>query len=142
MKIATVLFALLISIQLFGQSDTSRLRHPPELGNLYFGENIMELQEDHRTELMVVAEHLKANPKLGIIIIGHTDDIGERKSNERVAILRAKKVRDYLIVKGVDKKRITYGGQGEDFPVFRDTTDYARAMNRRVTLRYFYMDNN
>ena len=141
MKTYLTAFLILISIGVFAQSDTSgRRSFQKELGNLYFGENIMDLQEDHRTELMVIAKHLTDNPELGIIIIGHTDDVGERESNTRIAIERAKKVRDYLVSKGIKKSRIPYGGQGEDKPVFRDTTDYARSMNRRVTLRYFYMD--
>ncbi|MFY0673919.1 MAG: OmpA family protein [Bacteroidia bacterium] len=142
MKYLFTISLIMLSISIFAQNDSTKksTRPLPILGNLYFPENISEIQEAHRTDLKVIAEHLKTHPNIGLIIIGHTDDIGNRKDNAVVSIIRAKNVYDYLIYKGVNKKQLSYGGQGEDYPVFRDTTDYARTMNRRVALRYFYLE--
>jgi outer membrane protein OmpA-like peptidoglycan-associated protein len=142
MRVLLVTLVCFISFSALGQNDSTVLstRPLPSLGNLYFPENISEIQEAHRTELQVIAEHLKTHPNVGLIIIGHTDDIGDRKDNAVVSIIRAKNVYDYLVYKGVDKKQLSYGGQGEDYPIFRDTTDFARQKNRRVALRYFYLE--
>ncbi|MBI1183160.1 OmpA family protein [bacterium] len=137
-----LIFALLMLVAAngFAQETGKRRAALPLLVELYFPEGSTTLTEDHRSDLQVIAKHLIAHPELGIVIIGHTDDIGERSTNQKVAVKRAKAVRDYLIYKGVGKERIIFGGQGEDFPLLRDTTDYGRSMNRRVTLRYYYLE--
>ncbi|MGB0431647.1 MAG: OmpA family protein [Bacteroidia bacterium] len=140
MKQLLILIGIFFTVGAMAQSDTINHRPLPALGSLHFAENIMDIQEEHRTDLKVIAQHLKKHPELGILIIGHTDDVGERDDNNIVALKRAKKVQDYLLYKGVNKKQISYGGRGEDNPLLRDTTDYARHINRRVELRYFYKD--
>jgi len=141
MKTLFIMLFTFLSFIAFAQKDSvSRRASLPTISEIHFPENSSSLAEDDRRDLQVVAKHMLAHPEIGIVIIGHTDDIGDRNVNKKVALKRAKIVRDYLIEKGVEKNRIIYGGQGEDFPVFRDTTDYARYMNRRVTLRYKYLD--
>lgn len=127
---------------LFAQNEPQITNKPrlPELAPLYFTENSSDLFQDHLEELDVIAKHLEQHPDVGLVIIGHTDDIGSQHANQHIALLRAHKVMEYLLSKGVEQSRITIGGQGEDNPVFNDTTDTARAYNRRVNLYFRYRD--
>lgn len=133
-------FAFSASIQ---AQDSTQKKQPrlPEITPLKFDEASIDLLVSHKQILDVVAEHLKKHEELGVFIVGHTDDIGDADLNLKVSMKRAKMAYDYLISKGISKKRIRYGGQGEENPwIPRDTSDYARAMNRRVNLYYQYRD--
>ena len=75
------------------------------------------------------------NPGLEVEIAGHTDDVGPSDYNQRLSEARAKAVYDYLVSKGISPSRLTYKGYGETQPLVRDTTEWARARNRRTELR-------
>jgi OOP family OmpA-OmpF porin len=49
--------------------------------------------------------------------------------------MRANKVRDYLISKGVPAERMTAKGYGESNPIADNATPEGKAMNRRVELK-------
>ena len=67
-----------------------------------------------------------------IELSGHTDNKGKDKYNEKLSQERAKAVYDYLISRGIDKKRLEYRGYGAQHPIADNKTDEGRAKNRRV----------
>lgn len=68
-----------------------------------------------------------------ILVIGHTDDVGDEAYNERLSLRRAEAVKDCLVKRHtVDPGRIQVGGMGEAQPVADNGTEQGRAMNRRV----------
>lgn len=71
-----------------------------------------------------------------ILIEGHTDSIGAAETNKKLSLERAKAVAEYLESKGIDKKRITAEGHGEDQPLVPETSESEtnRASNRRVEI--------
>ncbi len=82
-------------------------------------------------ELDSIAENLK---KKGVKtrIDGHTDDIGTATINQKVSVLRAIAVREYLIAKGVGENKLHVAGFGSSKPIDDNTTEAGRARNRRV----------
>ncbi|MEW6528169.1 MAG: OmpA family protein [Spirochaetota bacterium] len=79
-----------------------------------------------------VAEILNKYEKYNVLIEGHTDDIGEEQYNLKLSEARAQSVMDYLIKKGIDKKRLSSRGMGETSPFLPNTSVENRRRNRRV----------
>lgn len=67
-----------------------------------------------------------------VIIVGHTDDIGEEEYNLALSEKRAKAVMDYLVEEGVSKKRFSFRGMGETEPFLPNSNTDNRRRNRRV----------
>ena len=83
-----------------------------------------------------VALALKAAPTGTVLGAGgHTDNIGDSKSNMTLSQQPAKAVRAYLIQQGVNGDMLVPKGYGDTKPVAPNDTDVNRAKNRRVELR-------
>lgn len=81
-----------------------------------------------------VAEMLQTNPGLMLSVEGHTDSVGTPASNKVLSENRAKAVVAALAGKGIDAKRLTTAGWGQDKPIADNQTEEGRAKNRRVEL--------
>ncbi|NWG03392.1 MAG: OmpA family protein [Syntrophaceae bacterium] len=81
-----------------------------------------------------IVEMLKANPKLNIGVEGHTDNVGNPKSNKTLSDDRAKAVVSAIVAQGIDAKRLSAVGYGQDKPIADNKTEEGRAKNRRVEL--------
>ncbi|MFZ4581781.1 MAG: DUF5723 family protein [Paludibacter sp.] len=79
-----------------------------------------------------VAKVLAENPNYMVEVQGHTDIEGKPETNLILSKNRANAVRDYLITKGIDAKRLTANGYGQNRPVAPNTTIEGKAKNRRV----------
>ena len=80
-----------------------------------------------------VTTTLQGNPSISLVEIqGHTDERGDDAYNLDLSDRRAHSVREYLIGKGVDEKRLTAQGYGETQPLDRNHNEAAWAKNRRV----------
>lgn len=70
-----------------------------------------------------------------VTLTGHTDNVGDSKTNEAFALRRAKNIRDLLIAKGVSRKQIATKSMGERKPVATNDNPRGRYKNRRVEIR-------
>jgi outer membrane protein OmpA-like peptidoglycan-associated protein len=77
-------------------------------------------------------------PTTNLIITGHTDNTGTKKINDRLSLLRAKKVQTYLVKKGLTENRTTLIGMADTQPIASNATKEGRAQNRRVDLTIKY----
>ncbi|MHB0995886.1 MAG: OmpA family protein [Elusimicrobiales bacterium] len=82
-----------------------------------------------------IAQVLTHHNKLKLIVSGHTDDTGSEEFNEQLSLERAGAVKLYLAKRGVYPETVRVYGYGESRPVVNDTTEDARALNRRVEFR-------
>lgn len=89
-------------------------------------------QTDGRLE--AIKEILKNYPNAKFSIEGHTDNVGNAKSNQKLSEARAKAVMDALIAKGVNQANLTYKGFGASKPVASNKTAKGRAENRRTEI--------
>lgn len=87
--------------------------------------------------LAEIVSLLGSNKSLKVSIEGHTDNVGDKKSNLALSKKRAESVRKYLVSKGVDGKRLKADGKGDTAPVADNRTEEGRAQNRRVELVKF-----
>lgn len=102
------------------------------LNNLFFIQSKADLLPESEPELERLYNLMTNNPTLKIKLGGHTDNRGYRLANMRLSHERADAVKDYLVNKGIDDKRIKTEGYGPSQPVAPNDTEENRARNRRV----------
>ncbi len=80
-----------------------------------------------------VYQVLKDHPELlKLEVQGHTDSKGLKTSNQILSKNRAEAVMKALVKRGIEAKRLTAKGYGQDTPIASNDTDEGRAQNRRV----------
>lgn len=100
--------------------------------NIHFATNSAVLQEGDQPELQKILTHLKAHPEINVAILGHTDSIGDSRSNFVLSLNRAEAVKNYFISNGIPSERISAEGAGEAKFIAPNSTEAGRALNRRV----------
>ncbi len=104
------------------------------LKNIFFDTKKFDLKSESVTELDQVVALLTENPKLTILISGHTDNIGQATDNLLLSNNRAKTVIAYLQSKGIAVQRLNAKGFGASKPIANNTSEQGRAQNRRTEL--------
>ncbi len=98
-----------------------------------FKYNSAELSKESEPVLQAVLQVLEAHPEFTKVRIeGHTDDKGNDKYNKTLSQRRAQSVVNWLVKKGIDRKRLAAAGFGEEKPIDTNATDEGRQNNRRV----------
>lgn len=80
---------------------------------------------------------LKNDKSLKLSVEGHTDNVGDKRTNEELSKKRAESVVKYLTGNGIDSKRLKFDGKGDSIPVADNRSENGRAKNRRVELVKF-----
>ena len=105
------------------------------LYGIYFDTNKAELKPESEPTLVEIANLLKANMDMVVLVVGHTDNQGSVDYNLDLSQRRAKAVRDALIkTHGIKTDRLLSTGAGLAAPVASNRTEEGRALNRRVAL--------
>lgn len=81
-----------------------------------------------------IIREMKKFPEIEIEIRGHTDSVGKYESNMRLSRKRAESVKEYLVRKGIESRRIHAVGFGPSSPVADNRTAAGRAKNRRIEI--------
>ncbi len=107
--------------------------HIIEVEPVTFATGTADLTSEARGLLESVAKLLIDNPQILLAEIGaHTDDVGSANANYKLSRAQALAVSKQLVAFGVDPRRLNVKGYGESKPAIKDTTEQARAANRRV----------
>ena len=101
-----------------------------------FASDSADLAPGAEAQLQTVAAQLNQHPDGGTLtIVGHTDDIQDDAYNQTLSEKRANAVKTRLEqLTSLDKWKTSVSGKGESQPKIKDTTDQARAANRRVEI--------
>jgi len=105
------------------------------LKNVNFEFNSYALLPDADTILNTLLTYLRDNPEIRILISGHTDDIGSEEYNLELSTNRAKAVYAWLIKNGIYPERLKFTGFGKSQPLFKETEEKFRTLNRRVEVK-------
>ncbi|WP_199269607.1 OmpA family protein [Formosa sp. L2A11] len=106
--------------------DFDKLLFPTAKANLLPESNL---------QLKNLVEILNAYPNISIKIGGYTDNTGDANANLKLSGARAQNVVNKLISMGIDSKRLTSEGYGNQHPIASNETEIGRAKNRRIALR-------
>lgn len=133
---------------IFGAYSDSGLKLEDRDGGLYvvtenpidYRSGSTRLSKDDRGALDELANTLKANPKLQLMVVGHTDDQAmiegaAYSDNWDLSVARASTVVRYLIRKGANANQLTIAGRGETMPIGDNDTADGRAKNRRTVVQ-------
>jgi len=94
-----------------------------------------DLKQELKENLAEIAGILKnLLTESTVIVEGYTDNVGKADANKKLSEQRAKAVVEYLVGRGVDKKRLKSVGYGATKFVADNSTDEGKAKNRRVEL--------
>ena len=101
-----------------------------------FASDSADLAPAADAQLKTVAGQLAQYPDGGTLtIVGHTDDVQDDAYNQTLSEKRANAVKTRLAqLTKLDKWQTSVSGKGESEPKIKDTSDEARAVNRRVEI--------
>jgi len=122
--------------QAFADSEAAAIRREQDVltatfkGDVFFDFDSAILKPGAYREIDRTANVLNRYPQTTILVAGHTDSSGSESYNQQLSERRAQSVRDALVNRGVDPRRLQVIGYGESQPI--SSSD---AMNRRVELR-------
>ena len=104
-------------------------------GNFKFGQTKLPDEAKMRIDEMVA--QLKQDPKnVFIEIEGHTDNVGDKLTNEKIGLERAEAVQRYLYEQyQIPLHKMNIISYGEDKPAAPNKTREGRAQNRRVVIK-------
>ena len=102
-----------------------------------FEQGSLDLIDPQSTAYKVdeIINKLKRNPRIKVIVEGHTDNMGEWSNLLTLSKNRAILIKNLLIEKGANPERIQIAAYGSDRPLNSNDTEKARAQNRRVAFR-------
>ncbi|MDP2387660.1 MAG: OmpA family protein [Bacteroidota bacterium] len=104
-----------------------------------FNNNETILEDTCKQKIDVVIDKLKENPSYRVEIQSHTDVTGNPQNNLSLSKTRAKVISDYIVSKGIDKKRVLSVGLGDKFPIIKcedgNCTPGEVLLNRRTEFK-------
>ncbi len=132
----------------FTQNDTieviSHVDYTPKLvevgeeyiiNDIHYQTNSADFDKASEYMLLAFADYLVKYQNLSVIIMGHTDDVGDDLANYALSADRAFTVKLFLESNGVVASRIDFKGIGEAKPIATNESDIGRALNRRTTFK-------
>ncbi|HPW85659.1 MAG TPA: OmpA family protein [Chitinophagales bacterium] len=110
---------------------------PVELKDIYYDFDKWNIRSESEKELYKLLGFLQANPDAIVEIASHTDARAPYDYNIKLSQRRAQSVVDWLLSRGIDKKRLVRKGYGETKPRNNCTdnvecTEFEHQRNRRT----------
>jgi outer membrane protein OmpA-like peptidoglycan-associated protein len=96
-----------------------------------------ELEGAGADNLRKLAMSLRDEPRTEVLIVGHTDAVGEDEYNRGLSDRRSDAAAAFLGAQGITRSRVRTDGKGEQEPVASNDTDDGRQRNRRVEIAIF-----
>jgi outer membrane protein OmpA-like peptidoglycan-associated protein len=104
---------------------------------IYFEPAKFNLRSNAYQGLSEVVRQLKANPKLVVVVNGHTDNSGTEAANYQISLDRAKACAAYIASFYIDKKRVFVNAYGVKLPAADLNDPLLQWKNRRVEVCVF-----
>lgn len=103
--------------------------------DIKFFANDATIQKSYQMELDNVANYLKQEKGLEVLLTGYCDNVGTEAYNMGLSRQRAVEVKKALMMRGIAEHRIEVIAKGEDDPVGDNNTLSGRTANNRVTVK-------
>ncbi|MCM8815206.1 MAG: peptidoglycan-associated lipoprotein Pal [Candidatus Omnitrophica bacterium] len=102
---------------------------------IYFDFDRYNIKTSEQKKLKILAEYLRNNPEISILIEGHCDERGSDEYNLVLGEKRALSARSFLIGLGIAPARLYTISYGESKPVDPGHNEEAWAKNRRAEFK-------
>ena len=104
-------------------------------GNFKFGQT--KLPDTAKQKIDEMVAQMKQDPKnIYLEIEGHTDNVGDKMTNEKIGLARADAVKRYLYEQyQIPLHKMNVISYGKDKPIAPNKTKAGRAQNRRVVIK-------
>jgi len=107
-------------------------QQPLILTGVNFDTGKATIRPESFVQLDGVVDFMVHNKAARVEISGHTDNVGNAKANKTLSEQRAQACRNYIVSKGIDKKRLDAVGFGDERPIAPNDTEEGRQKNRRI----------
>ncbi|MDR6763432.1 outer membrane protein OmpA-like peptidoglycan-associated protein [Flavobacterium sp. 2755] len=103
---------------------------------LHFNTNksSFNLNEEEQQKVDDISKYLKNVKNTSVLVVGHSDNVGNRDLNIELAQKRADFSKNYLIKNGIEASRIETESKGPDEPIGDNATTEGKASNRRTVI--------
>ncbi|WP_420387090.1 OmpA family protein [Roseivirga sp.] len=107
---------------------------------LLFGSGSNKVDEQGANALKQLANALKGNSEINIMVEGHTDNVPISRTSQYMndnwdlSVMRATSIVRILVSNGVNPEAITASGRGEFSPIELNNTPENKALNRRTEI--------
>jgi outer membrane protein OmpA-like peptidoglycan-associated protein len=101
---------------------------------LYFEAGGNVLTQESQAALASIRKEIAERPASEVMVIGHTDRVGNAELNDSLSLTRAEGIRDLLIESGVAVDKLEAVGRGERDPLVPTADDVDEPKNRRVEI--------
>jgi outer membrane protein OmpA-like peptidoglycan-associated protein len=104
-------------------------------GNFKFGQT--KLPDEAKAKIDEMVAQMKQDPKnIYLEIEGHTDNVGDKVTNEKIGLARADAVKRYLYEQyQIPLHKMNVISYGKEKPIAPNKTRAGRAQNRRVVIK-------
>lgn len=109
-----------------------RVRHKLILKNMYFATDKTDILPMSEPDIIKLYNFLSENPKIRVLITGHTDSQGSEEHNQTLSEGRSASLKNEMIKRGIAADRMETDGKGELEPIDTNATEQGRQNNRRV----------
>jgi outer membrane protein OmpA-like peptidoglycan-associated protein len=118
--------------------NTSNKKIPFET-KIYFATNSSYMEKDAITVIDELIDRMKSEPNIQCDIASHADVRADDNYNTWLTERRAKRVKDYMVLKGVDPNRIHCYWHGKKNPVVRckDCSEEDHYLSRRTVITLY-----
>lgn len=102
---------------------------------VYFDFDSYVVKDEYRPVVEANAKRLSTNPKLHIVVEGHTDERGGSEYNLALGQKRAEAVVKSMVTLGANDKQLEAVSFGKERPAVQGSDEAAWAKNRRAELK-------
>lgn len=117
-----------------------RVRHKLILKHMYFATDKTDILPMSEGDILKLYNFLNDNPKIRVLITGHTDSQGSEEHNQTLSEGRSASLKNEMIKRGIAADRMETDGKGELEPIDTNATEAGRQNNRRVEVTVLNAD--
>ena len=107
----------------------------PAQFTLHFVEGKDEFTDESRRAIDGILAEIARRPVPDVLVVGHTDRVGNDVFNDALSRQRADVVRNALLARGIAPDKVVAIGRGKREPVVPTADGVAEARNRRVEIQ-------
>jgi len=104
---------------------------------ILFAFDSANLRRESQENLDKLTEIINRDDDTILLIVGHTDSVGDEDYNINLSQRRAQSAAEYMIRQGLAESRVQTDGRGETEPIADNETEEGRQENRRVEVAIF-----